>query len=112
MHRVAICPAAIALYGATASALSAAAPLATAAPAKAITAVYACDDGSTLRVRFAGNIARVTLPGRPRMQVDLLQQRSGSGFIYATPRYELRGKGDDGTWTVGSRAPLHCSVKR
>lgn len=112
MHRFAIRPAAIALYGATALALSAAAPAATAAPARAITAVYACDDGSTLRARFAGSSARVTLPGRARRQVDLPQQRSGSGFIYATPRYELRGKGDDVTWTVGRRAPLRCSVKR
>ena len=75
-----------------------------------ISAVYRCDDGSLLRVRFAGQAAQVTLPNRTRLRLP--QQRSGSGFRYASARHELIGKGDEVMWTAARRAPLQCSVRR
>lgn len=72
--------------------------------------VYSCEDGLTLRVRFARDGAHVTLPSGE--QLLLPQQPAGSGTSYATPRHELRGKGEDATWTVGRRVPIGCRVQR
>ncbi len=74
------------------------------------TVTYACDDGGTLRVRFEPDAARVTLADGTELRLP--QQRVASGLWYATPQHELRGKGDDATWTVGRRAPAQCRVRR
>lgn len=72
--------------------------------------VYTCEDGLTLRVRFARDGAHVTLPsGR---EVLLPQQPVGSGISYGTTQDQLRGKGDEATWTSGQRKPVGCRVQR
>lgn len=71
---------------------------------------FSCADGTTLRVVFVDETARVSLPGGE--QLVLPQQVSGSGFRYGTPRHELRGKGDEIQWTVGRRVPLSCRAQR
>ena len=70
---------------------------------------YACDDGGTLRVRFEPEAARVTLADGTELRLP--QQRAASGIWYATPQHELRGKGNDATWTVGRRAPAQCRAR-
>lgn len=72
--------------------------------------VYSCEDGLTLRVRFARDGAHVTLPSGE--QVYLPQHPVASGTSYATPQHELRGKGDEVTWTAGRRVPIGCRVQR
>lgn len=79
------------------------------APEAPAPVTFACADGTTLRVTFAGETARVTLPGGE--ELVLPRQPSGSGFRYATPRHELRGKGDEVQWTVGRRVPVSCRVR-
>lgn len=92
----------VALVAATATAC------ALAAPPKQVR--FRCDDGSALRVLFVPGAAKVTPTGDRTFRLP--QQRSGSGFRYATPRQELRGKGNEVTWTVGRRAPVQCTVRR
>ncbi|MEX6725850.1 MliC family protein [Parapedomonas caeni] len=69
------------------------------------------DAQSALRlvVAFKDEHAEVTLPDGTRL--TLPQQRAASGFWYATPRHELRGKGQEATWTVGRAAPLACRAE-
>lgn len=71
---------------------------------------YACSDGSTLSVQFVDGAALVKLP--EGNEVRLAQQPVGSGLWYATPKYELRGKGDEATWSVARRAPVNCRARR
>ena len=72
-------------------------------------ASYSCDDGTYLWVVFEPAAARVTLPNK---QVAMLaQQRAASGMWYQSSEYELRGKGDDATWTARGRAPLACRAR-
>ena len=72
--------------------------------------VYACSDGSTLRVTFVEGAAQVTPADGTLLRLP--QQRVASGMWYATARHELRGKGDEATWTVARQAPVNCRVKR
>jgi len=69
-------------------------------------ALYTCADGTRFSVSFPENEALITL--KDQQTVILPQQRSGSGFRYASAHYELRGKGKQATWTVGRRAPTAC----
>lgn len=72
--------------------------------------VYSCDEGRmTLVVRFAREMAYVTLPSGE--ELALPQQPAASGIAYGTPQNELRGKGDEATWTTGRRAPIACRVQ-
>jgi len=76
------------------------------APKDAITARFACDTGETITVVFTAGHARLTDPqGRT---ADLVQQRSGSGYIYQGDGHGLRGKGREATWTHGDAAPRVC----
>lgn len=72
--------------------------------------VYACEDGTTLTVRFVQDAAYVSTGNGD--EITLPQQRAASGIWYSTPQHELRGKGDDAEWTVGRRVPVKCKVKR
>ena len=70
---------------------------------------YACADGTRLKVVFEKNHASVTQNGG---QVLILPQMpAGSGIRYATPRHELRGKGNDATWTVGRKVAVECRTE-
>lgn len=79
----------------------------TAAPPRV---TYACSDGSTLSVQFVDGAALVKPPEGKELRLP--QQPVGSGLWYATPKYELRGKGDEATWTVARRAPVNCRARR
>jgi membrane-bound inhibitor of C-type lysozyme len=72
-------------------------------------AYYGCDDGSGLFVVFEPNAAKVKLESGTT--VTLPQQRAASGMWYRSPAYDLRGKGDEATWTATGLAPTQCAVK-
>ncbi len=72
------------------------------------TVEYLCTDRTALRVTFVENAASVLMASG--YAVQLPQQMAGSGFRYADERHELRGKGNDITWTLGNSEPLHCSA--
>jgi membrane-bound inhibitor of C-type lysozyme len=71
--------------------------------------VYSCEDGLTFSVRFARDGAHVTMPSGEEMLLP--QQPSGSGIAYGTEQNQLRGKGDEATWTQGRRRPIGCRVQ-
>lgn len=70
---------------------------------------YTCEDGSRMKVVFEDNHAVVTQKGGTVL--ILPQMPSGSGIRYATPRHELRGKGNDATWTVGRKMAVNCRTE-
>ncbi|RYG61359.1 MAG: hypothetical protein EON60_03850 [Alphaproteobacteria bacterium] len=67
---------------------------------------YTCEDRTRLKVVFEDNHAVVTL--NDGKVLVLPQMPSGSGIRYATPRHELRGTGNDATWTVGRKMAVEC----
>ncbi|MFF8801559.1 MULTISPECIES: hypothetical protein [unclassified Methylobacterium] len=83
-----------------------------AAPTGSQRVAFACPGGLTLAVEFATmdpqapaivhppNGPAIALPAKP----------SGDGFRYADASHELRGRGRDVTWTVGSMPPLTCQA--
>ncbi|MCG2594058.1 MliC family protein [Ramlibacter sp. XY19] len=70
--------------------------------------VYRCEDGLVLRVHYSERTAKVTLPSKEELVLPL--QPTGSGTAYATAQHQLRGKGDEATWTTGRSAPVKCRV--
>ena len=70
--------------------------------------VYRCEDGQVLNVHFTERTAKVTLPTKVELVLPL--QRTASGTAYGTPQHQLRGKGDEAMWTVGTAAPVNCRV--
>ena len=80
------------------------------APPPAPHVVYSCDDGLTLRVRFARDGAHVTMPSGE--QFHLPRQPDTPEGTYATPHHELTGSGDQALWRVGRRVPVGCRVVR
>ncbi len=76
-----------------------------------IRATFACPGGAVLAVEFVTGepnaVAVVRPPTGPAVTLPI--QLSGSGYRYADATHELRGKGGDVTWTVGSAPPLACS---
>lgn len=81
-----------------------------AAPTGSQRVAFACPGGLTLAVEFATMDpqapAVVHPPSGPA--IALPAQPSGDGFRYADGSHELRGRGRDVTWTVGSTPPLTC----
>lgn len=69
---------------------------------------FACADGSTLIVRFENNQAQVTTSSGN--DLVLPEQPSGSGFWYSSGQHELRGKGDEATWSVANQKTTNCKV--
>ncbi len=69
---------------------------------------FECEDGTSFTTRFEADTAAVELPSGA---IVVLQARmAGSGFHYATPQYDMRGKGDEIQWTAGKQASLACHV--
>lgn len=56
---------------------------------------FACSDGRTIIVEFAGETANVT------MSMSLTARETGSGFLYGGDAGELRGQGDEIMWSGG-----------
>lgn len=73
---------------------------------RAPTAAYRCEDGSRFTVRFDPKSASVHLAnGRT---ITLPQQKAASGMWYSGKGYDLRGKGDDATWTADGGPATEC----
>lgn len=71
-------------------------------------ATYRCADQSFV-VRFPSGHAELSFADGSTL--TLSQQPSGSGFRYGDARHELRGKGDEATWTVGRKMPVTCRAE-
>ena len=70
---------------------------------------FRCDDGVVLSLSFQPDRVLVVMPNGE--VATLAQQRSGSGFRYASDRHELYGKGHQISWTNGQRPPTTCLGK-
>lgn len=75
---------------------------------RAPTAAYRCENGARFTVRFDANSALVQWSDGRR--ATLPQQKAASGMWYAGRGYELRGKGDDATWSEPQAAPTECKA--
>lgn len=75
---------------------------------RAPTAAYRCDNGERFTVRFGTNVAQVQWADGKRALLP--QQRAASGMWYAGEGYELRGKGNDATWTEPQKPATQCKA--
>ena len=75
-------------------------------PHETLNSVYRCDNGTPLRVSYdrTSDIAIVN------ELVSLSPAPSASGFHYRTDGHDLRGKGNEITWTAGRMTPLRCTA--
>jgi membrane-bound inhibitor of C-type lysozyme len=73
-----------------------------------VTATYRCVDGSRINVRFDKGADTATLRSGGKLVAVLKGQRPASGIWYAARGYELRGKGQDATFTQPEMPPLAC----
>ncbi|MGU3538784.1 MliC family protein [Methylobacterium sp. A54F] len=73
--------------------------------------IFVCPKDQLLTVEFLnsepGKPAIVRPPGGAA--VTLPEQLSGSGFRYADDTHELRGKGQEVTWTDAAQPPVVCT---
>jgi membrane-bound inhibitor of C-type lysozyme len=76
------------------------------------TARYRCMDGSRLVARFDPDNDRVTVSRGGKTLATLRGQRVASGIRYTAKGYELRGKGDDMTFTAPGQPPIACTAIR
>jgi membrane-bound inhibitor of C-type lysozyme len=78
---------------------------------KAVSTVeYRCEDGTRLGIWFEPDTAIITENGGETL--ILPQKLAGSGIWYGTDQFDFRGKGDQATWTSGSRPPTECAVEK
>lgn len=70
---------------------------------------FACDDNSEITVEFG--VETATVRREDGKAFVLPQEMAASGFWYSSGRYDLRGKGDEVTWTDDTRRPRLCTVK-
>ena len=71
---------------------------------------FHCDNGETFGVRFYTTRELAVLV-RNGDEIELPQQRSGSGFIYSNGSNTIRGKGDNLTVEIGRMMPIECVAK-
>jgi membrane-bound inhibitor of C-type lysozyme len=83
-------------------------PGASSAAPDIVTARYRCVDGSRINVRFDNGADTATLRSGGKIVAVLKGQRPASGIWYAARGYELRGKGQDATFTQPKMPPLAC----
>lgn len=76
------------------------------------TARYRCMDGSRLVARFDPDNDRVTVSRGGKALATLRGQRVASGISYTAKGYELRGKGNDLTFTAPDQPPIACMAIR
>ena len=76
---------------------------------KATEVKFKCHGGKSMKVVFGSNTATVIYEkGKP---VALRQSLAADGFLYASSKYSLRGKGDRVTWTRSGKKPVDCRAR-
>lgn len=74
------------------------------------TVQFRCEAGGLISATFTPRRARLVEAGGRVVELD--QQPSGSGFRYESVQGELRGKGDEITWTPATAPPRTCVAAR
>jgi len=81
-------------------------------PPATVSASYRCIDGSRINVRFDNRADTATIRSGGKLVAVLQGKRPASGIWYAGRGYELRGKGEDATFTQPGLPPLACRSNR
>lgn len=76
------------------------------------TARYRCIDGSRMTVNYDPDKGTATIVRGGKRLAVLRQERTGSGIWYKGQGHELRGKGDDMSFTAPDMPPLPCTANR
>ena len=79
-------------------------------PMNAAHARYQCDGSEYIEVRFFPREGRAVLV-RDEKRMELQQQRTGSGFLYANGPTSIRGQGSALTLQDGRSAPMRCKTR-
>ena len=74
-----------------------------------VTARFRCIDGSHMTARFDNQADKVTLSRGGKPIATLAGQRPASGIWYKGEGYELRGKGEEATFSAPGQPPLPCT---
>lgn len=77
-----------------------------------VTARYRCVDGSRMTVRFDNRADSAAIASAGRPVATLAGQRPASGIWYRGDGYDLRGKGDDATFSAPGKPPVACTAIR
>lgn len=77
-------------------------------PPATTTANFTCEDGSRIEAAFDNEANIVTLSGVGDRQLVLNGQPAASGIWYQGSGYELRGKGDEATFSAPGASPVNC----
>lgn len=72
--------------------------------------VYDCEDGTSFGASFNDTNGNVTIEPRPGVSYVLFIEPTGSGFGYKDGGHELRGKGDEAMWTIGTKT-VKCKAR-
>ncbi|WP_427792367.1 MliC family protein [Brevundimonas diminuta] len=75
---------------------------------RVISAVYLCGSAERLSVDFDNPRQMATVRTSRGEAFDLYQERAASGIWYRATGHELRGKGNEATWTAAGRDPVEC----
>ncbi|MBN8553289.1 MAG: MliC family protein [Caulobacterales bacterium] len=75
-----------------------------------VQAEYTCVNGERLSVVFDNPRGLATIRMLDGTAVDLPQERAADGIWYRSGRYELRGRGNEATWSAPERDPTTCSA--
>jgi len=76
--------------------------------AEVIEVEFSCINSADVTVRFFPDQELAVLL-RNGEEIELPQQRSGSGFIYSNGPNTIRGKGNELSVEIGRMVPLQCS---
>jgi len=75
-----------------------------------VRAEYTCVNGERLSVVFDNPRELATIRMRDMTAVDLPQERAADGIWYRSGPYELRGRGNEATWSAPDRDPTACTA--
>ena len=75
---------------------------------RVIRTVYLCNNSERLSVDFDNPRQMATVRNSSGEAVDLFQERAADGLWYRASGAELRGRGDNATWTGDGRDPTQC----
>ncbi len=84
----------------------------TASTPASVNARYRCMDGTKIAVRFDNVRDTAAVSRNGKLLATLAGQKPASGIWYKKGAFELRGKGDDATFSTPGQPPNPCTVIR
>ncbi|QLQ13505.1 MAG: MliC family protein [Brevundimonas sp.] len=75
---------------------------------RTIQAVYICENAQQLTVDFDNPRQMATVRTSEGLAFDLYQQRAADGIWYRAEGRDLRGRGNEATWTVEGHPATRC----